>query len=73
MAKQTCTDGDTAASFSFSSLVNPLDDDNEVLNDPVIIESMVTVERLDMTSCNTHIVGELCRALISFLPQGVCR
>jgi hypothetical protein len=45
--------GDTAASISFISLVNelaePLDDDNAVLNDPVAIESMVTVDSLDMT------------------------
>jgi hypothetical protein len=45
--------GDAAASFSFSSLMNtlpdPLDDDDEVLNDPVTIESVVTVESLGMT------------------------
>jgi hypothetical protein len=50
---------DAAASFSFSSLVNalsdPLDDDNEVLNDPGTIEYLVTVESLDLTWFNSHI------------------
>jgi hypothetical protein len=63
--------GDTAASFSFASLVNaltgPLDDDNEVISDQVKIESVITVESLDMTWFNTHGVGDLRRALISFL------
>jgi hypothetical protein len=32
---------------------------------------MVTVESLDMTWFNIHIVGDLRHALISFLRQGV--
>jgi hypothetical protein len=67
--------GDAAASFSFFSLMNtlrdPLDDGDEVLNDPVTIESVVTVEILDMTWFNRHSVGDLRHALISFLPRGV--
>jgi hypothetical protein len=67
--------GDTAESFSFASLVNtlphPLCDDKQVPNDPVTIESVVPVKCLCMTWFNTHSVGDLRRALISFLPQGV--
>jgi hypothetical protein len=59
---------DASASFSVASLVNalpdPLNDDNEVINDPVTIESVVTVESLDKTWFNTHIGGDLRRALI---------
>jgi hypothetical protein len=40
--------GDAAALLSFASLVNtlpdPLNDDNEVISDPVTIESVVTAE-----------------------------
>jgi hypothetical protein len=67
--------GDAAASFLFASLVNalpdPLDDGNEVLNNPVTLESVVTVESLDMTWFNMHSAGDLRHALISFLPR-VC-
>jgi hypothetical protein len=63
--------GDAAESFSFSSLVDPLDDSNEVLNNPVTKESVVTVESLDMTWFNTHSVGNLRHTLISFRPQSV--
>jgi hypothetical protein len=74
MMNQTC--GDTVASFSFASLVNalldPSDDDNKVINDSVTVESVVTVESLDMTWFDTYSVGDLRRrALISFFPQGV--
>jgi hypothetical protein len=68
--------GGAAASFSFVSLLNALpapldDDDNEGIDDPVTIESVVTVDSLAMTQFNTHSVGDLRRALISFLPRGV--
>jgi hypothetical protein len=67
--------GDASASFSCASLVNalpdPLDDGNEVFNDQVTIESVVTVESSGMTWFNTHSVGDLRGAMISFLPQGV--
>jgi hypothetical protein len=43
---------DAAASFTFASLVNalldPSDDDNKVINDSVTLESVVTVESLDI-------------------------
>jgi hypothetical protein len=68
--------GDAVASFSFASLMNalldPSDDDNKVIKDSVTIESVVTVESLDMTWFDTYSVGDLRRrALISFFPQGV--
>jgi hypothetical protein len=70
MMKHTCT-----ASFACVSLVNaildPLDDDNEVINDPVIIESIVTADSLDMTWCNEHSAGDSRHALISFLHHYV--
>jgi hypothetical protein len=74
MMNQTC--GDAVASFSFASPVNallePSDDDNKVINDSVTIESVVTVESLDMPWFDTYSVGDLSRrALISFFPQAV--
>jgi hypothetical protein len=67
--------GDALSSFPFASLVNalpdPFDDDDEVLNDPVSIEYVVTVESLEMTWFNTHIISDLHHVFISFLPRGV--
>jgi hypothetical protein len=67
--------GDTVASSSFASLRNalpdPLDDDNEVIDDPVTIKTVLTVESVDVACFNTHGGGDLRSALISFLPLGV--
>jgi hypothetical protein len=56
--------GDAVASFSFSSIMNalldPIDDGNEVINDPVTIESVVTIESLDMSFGLTHIMLVTC-------------
>jgi hypothetical protein len=68
--------GDASASFSFASLMNalpdPLDDDDEVLNDPVTLASVVTLKSLDINWFNTHSVGDLRRPFISFLTRGAC-
>jgi hypothetical protein len=67
--------GDVATSFSSAYIMNalpdPLYDDNEFLNDPATIESVVTVESLNMTWLKTHSIGDLYRALIPFLRQDV--